>query len=408
MSTNKDESKPSPPHDAPEAGAGKAWPAPALPAPMGPSAMSAPAPGMGYGYQMPPAFSYPPQPMMMFPMPMPGGGGTMPMMAPPQPQPYAMPRVVAPSPKKSVTQVCTVHPDGMPQPFDVPFPEKRLPVCDRCKKNYRSRELCRQRDGHKALPWQMTYVVVTLTDEVLIKGEDGALILADVPVVAELQDMPELCRGPADGSMKMEPICPVCKEKNYTRDHCRNTLKHSTPPYQSIYVKLVLKQEDDNNLRPSKKKKRKPEENADGKPRRGPDDAVGDDNDKSDDITVIHESKTFFATISSKRITVKWCEQIRYPDASAKPIQSPSSGGYMMPPAAPSNPNMQYQLWDAFRAGAQWVQSGGGQMPGGPMVQMGGDYPMPPSYGHDPKPPSNGPDMKYALNPGGSMTNASL
>mmetsp|Transcript_3175 Transcript_3175/g.6076 ORF Transcript_3175/g.6076 Transcript_3175/m.6076 type:complete len:370 (-) Transcript_3175:191-1300(-) len=369
--------------------------------------MSAPAPGMSYGYQMPPTFSYPPQPMMPFPMPMPGGGGTVPMMAPPQPQPYAMPRGVAPPPTKAATQVCTVHPDGMPQPFDVPFPEKRLPVCDRCKKNYRSRELCRQRDGHKALPWQMTYVVVTLTDEVLIKGEDGALILADVPVVAELQDMPELCRGPADGSMKMEPICPVCKEKNYTRDHCRNTLKHSTPPYQSIYVKLVLKQEDDNNLRPSKKKKRKPEENADGKPR-CPDEAVGDDHDKTDDITVIHESKTFFATISSKRITVKWCEQIRYADASTKPIHPPSSGSYMMPPAAPNNPNMQYQLWDAFRAGAQWVQSGGGHMPGGPMVQMGGGYPMPPSYGHDPKPPSNGPDMKYASNLGGSLTNASV
>mmetsp|Transcript_37068 Transcript_37068/g.66746 ORF Transcript_37068/g.66746 Transcript_37068/m.66746 type:complete len:407 (-) Transcript_37068:188-1408(-) len=384
--------------DEPEAGAGKGWPAPA---PMGMSqgmsqGMSGMAPntGMGYhGYQLPPGFAFPPQQMMPFP----GAGGGMPMMAPPQPYAYAAPPMTAPPQKKAeATQICTVHPPGMPRTFDVPFPEKRLPVCDRCKKNYRSRELCRQRDGHKALPWQTTYVVVTLTDEVLVKGEDGNLIYADIPLVAMLQDMPELCRGPADGSMGMEPICPVCKEKNYTRDHCRNTLKHTTPPYQSIYVKLVVKPpgDDDDKYRPAKKKKRKPEENADGKPRPVLDNPDGDvkEEDKSDDLTMIHKSKTFFATISSKKITVKWCEHIQYPEQAQKATQ-PAPAGFMMPPNMPNNPNMQYQLWDAFRAGAQWAQSGGGQMPAGyqnhmPSSQMPPGQ-MPPGYGHDSKHASN-------------------
>lgn len=242
----------------------------------------------------------------------------------------------------------------------------------------------------------MTYVVVTLTDEVLVRGEDGTLSLADIPVIAELQDMPELCRGPSDGSMKNEPICPVCKEKNYTRDHCRNTLKHSTPPYQSIYVKLVVKQteDDDNNLRTSKKKKRKPEENADGKPLLDP--AENPSEYDNDDVNQIHESKTFFATISSKKITLKWCEQIRYPEPAPKAVQ-PAPGGFMMPPAMANNQNMQYQLWDAFRAGAQWVQSGGGQMHGG---QMHPGYPMQPqpSYGQDTKPPDYGQDVKPPVN----------
>lgn len=262
---------------------------------------------MGYSgyqpYQPQPAFGYPPQPMMPFPM-----AGGMPMMGPPQP--YAMPRLAVFPPKKAVTQVCTMHPEGLPRAFDVPFPEKRLPVCDRCKKNYRSRELCRQRDGHKALPWQTVYIVVTLTDEVLVKGEDGALTVADIPMVAELQDVPELCRGPADGTMKGEPICPVCKEKNYTRDHCRNTLKHSTPPYQTIYVKLVAKHEEDgDNPGPFRKKRRRPELNADGKPTLDTDNADenADEKDKveNDDLTKIHESKTFFAKVSSKEMTLK-------------------------------------------------------------------------------------------------------
>lgn len=210
--------------------------------------------------------------------------------------------------KDDAPPTCTVHPFRLPRAFDVPFPEKKLPVCDRCKKNYRSRELCRSRDGHKALPWQTTYVVVTISDEVLVKGDDGSLSYhPDMPMLAELQDMPELCRGPADGSMAREPICPVCKEKNYTRDHCRNTLKHTTPPYQAIYVKLVPKSMSDSSdadiLRPAKKKKRKPEECADGKPvaQEGDDDG----SDESDDLTDIHESRTFFATINSKKVVVK-------------------------------------------------------------------------------------------------------
>lgn len=350
--------------------------------------MSAPGAGMGYpGYHHPPpgpGFGFPSQPMM----PYSGATSSGFPMTPHQPYGFSppgmgmMPSVAPPAKKPDGTQVCTVHPPGMPRAFDVPFPERKLPVCIRCKKNYRSRELCRQRDEHKALPWQTTYVVVTLTDAVLEKGEDGNLSVADIPMIAELQDMPELCRGPADGFMQKEPICKVCKEKNYTRDYCRNTSKHTTPPYQAVYVKLVAKQsDDDDHLRPAKRKKRKPEENADGKPRPdpdNPDEATAEF--ESDDLTEIHKSKTFFAAISSKKITVKWCEHILYPEVAEIP-QQPSAPQQMNMGNAP---NMQGQLWDAFRAGAMWAQSHGGQMqmPGG---QMMGQIPTP-GYGHPPNP----------------------
>lgn len=326
--------------------------------------MTPPAPGPGgYGYPQPPqpGFGFPPQPMM--PMPMAPGGG-MPMLVGP---PFGMPGMGAPAPpsekKVAGKQVATVHPPGMPRAFDVPFAERRLPVCDRCKKNFKSRELCRRRDGHKALPWQTTYVVITLTDDVVVKADDGTMTHADIPVIAELQDTPLMCLGPADGSMEFEPICKVCREKNYTRDYCRKTCKHTTPPWSTTYVKLVVDKtpKDDHKLKLSKRRKKQQEENADGKP-------IPDENDPSpeeesnDDLTQIHQSKTFLAVISSRKITVRWCERIQYPTPSEQEESAESS---IQQPAASNNPNMQYQLWDAFRAGAMWAQSQGGQVPPG-------------------------------------------
>lgn len=265
-----------------------------------------PAPLPGYGYQRSPAhhhpggYSFPPQPMMPFP------GGVFPPMH--HHYGYAAMGMPVPSPEKKADgmQACTVHLPGLPQPFDVTFPARKLPVCLRCKKNYRSRELCRQRDEHKALPWQTVYVVVTLTDEVLEKGEDGKLSVADIPVVAELQETPDMCRGPADGFMSKQPICKICKEKNYTRDYCRATSKHTTPPYQAVYVKLVPKSVSTDVPRPFKKKKRKQEENADGRPMQdseNPDNVI--EEDQSDDLTEIHLSRTIFAEISARKIIVK-------------------------------------------------------------------------------------------------------
>ena len=344
--------------------------------------------------------------------PPPGGGGAAnfsfppPATMPPMPMmiPFAASAPVSAS--KPIIQACTVHPPGMPNAFDVPFPERKLPVCQRCKKNFKSRELCRQRDGHKALPWATTHVVITLTDEVLEKGEDGALRHANIPVIGEVQQIPQMCRGPGDGSMITQPICKVCKEKNYTRDYCRSTLKHTTPPYNSVYVKLIPKPlRDDSNVK-MPRKRLKAETNVDGKPYA---EAVPEDQKKeeekiiSDDLTVIHESKTFYAAISMRDITVKvcpvcqfvlvsdrlpyrisltlaasvlscyskWCEQIIYPD----PEPSQQTQAFI-----PYASNMPFQMWDAFRAGAMWAQSqaAAGNMPqGGQMPAFPGFAPVP-------------------------------
>lgn len=227
--------------------------------------------------------------------------------------------------EKHELHVITLHPRGMPRPFDVPFPERRLPVCDRCKKNYKSRDLCRTRDGHKTLPWTTTYVAVTIDSSLM---EDGKV--KDVPAIGLLMDTPLMCLGPADGTMKSEPICKVCREKNYTRDYCRNTCKHTTPPWSTTYVKIVpdTRSEGERLLGyggssksrgAKRRKKNNPEE--DEEDGRVKSDAMidhdgrcafeasyeGEDKDilDSDDLTNVHTSRTFLAAVSSKSVILK-------------------------------------------------------------------------------------------------------
>ncbi len=268
------------------------------------SFMPAPLPP-GYGYQRPPPVSNPGGFPFSPPLPMmpPFQGGVFPPM---MSQPYGYAALPSPGKSYESSQTCAVHLPFFPQPFEVPFPSRKLPVCLRCKKNFRSRELCRQRDEHKALPWQTVYAVITLTDDVLEKGEDGKLSVANIPVIAELQETPEMCRGPGDGFMATQPICKICKEKNYTRDYCRGASKHTTPPYQAVYVKLVPKPDSSDIVRAYKKKKRKPEENADGRPIPDPENPVTEAEEaKSDDLSEIHPSRTILAEISSRKFAVK-------------------------------------------------------------------------------------------------------
>jgi hypothetical protein len=235
--------------------------------------------------------------------------------------------------EKTELHVITLHPHGMPRPFDVPFPERRLPVCDKCKKNYKSRDLCRTRDGHKTLPWTTTYVAVTIDPGLIVKDEGGERI-DDVPTIGLLMDTPLMCLGPADGSMVNEPICKVCREKNYTKEYCRTTCKHTTPPWNTTYVKIVpdtrelserlLGYGNGQGCRRNKRKKRcNPEEDGeDGKMKSG-EGMMGteerenlgafeasyeggkEDVEKSDDLTVIHSSRTFLASVSSKSVIVR-------------------------------------------------------------------------------------------------------
>jgi hypothetical protein len=305
-----------------------------------PSMMMHPHNNTGGGYNPYGGF-FPNMPPMMPPM------NAVPASAYPPPHPptgfLSPPRqptidTLADKDQKPEVHVITLHPRGLPRPFDTPFPERRLPVCDKCKKNYKSRDLCRTRDGHKTLPWTTTYVAVTVDPSLLEQDVDGKLSYRDVPCIAILMETPILCLGPSNGSMKSEPICKVCREKNYTREYCRGTCKHTTPPWSTTYVKLVADTRNEGesrngyggfmgrhtNHRGVKRRKKSVEEDEeDGKIKSG--DGMGggveseglgaydasyegeDGRDllESDDLTVVHGSRTFLASVSSKSVIVR-------------------------------------------------------------------------------------------------------
>ena len=133
------------------------------------------------------------------------------------------------------TNTLTTTLPGFTNPVSLPFPEKCLPVCIRCKKNYKTRELCRVRDGHTDLPWSLTYVCVSL-DESCIDPQTGRII--DGPFESRSLDFhqPFCEKEKVPGTT---PICASCKEKNYTRAYCREKQKHNQLPWSTVYVSLT-------------------------------------------------------------------------------------------------------------------------------------------------------------------------
>ena len=129
---------------------------------------------------------------------------------------------------------CTLSytPPGFQHSIEIPFSAKGLSVCEKCKKNYKTRELCRHRYGHTALPTGLTYICITLDSS--CTKEDGCLI--DGKLIAQsIPRQPYLMKKDINGSL---PICSVCKEKNYTRAYCRNKLSHKMVPWNTNYVVL--------------------------------------------------------------------------------------------------------------------------------------------------------------------------
>jgi len=140
-------------------------------------------------------------------------------------------------PKKNANLLRLTLP-GFTNPIDVPFQGKMLPVCTRCKKNYKTREHCRAKECHYGLPWTSTPICITLDPSCNV-SDDGKLV--DEPFVAN--GVPNTAYQYAELPDPNTQSCGLCKEKNYTRTYCRQTKKHRALPWNTAYVVLSSKQE---------------------------------------------------------------------------------------------------------------------------------------------------------------------
>jgi hypothetical protein len=125
-------------------------------------------------------------------------------------------------------------PPGFKHPIYVPFTGRRLAVCERCKKNFKTRDHCRTRDCHVDLPWSETFVCVSLDNTCL--DENGDLL--DGPFYASA--VPPIAFNFSGEIDRKTPICAPCKDKNYTRTYCRHQKRHRQLPWSTVYVVLTL------------------------------------------------------------------------------------------------------------------------------------------------------------------------
>jgi len=137
--------------------------------------------------------------------------------------------------------VLQFHLEGFQYPLKVKFPEFRLPVCEKCKKNYKTRHMCRQHNGHMDLPWSPVYICLYF-DESCMDHTTGKLI-TDVPFQVRSSAWQPYCIQKDQVATYFDsktPICAACKKKNYTRTFCRDRHKHRSLPWSTVYVTLSV------------------------------------------------------------------------------------------------------------------------------------------------------------------------
>jgi len=225
-----------------------------------------------------------------------------------------------PNKQKKNANILRFTPPGFEHSIDVPFPPRTLPVCERCKKNFKTREHCRTRDCHTGLPWSDTFLCITL--DPTCTGEDGKLLAG--PFLAKaMQPQPFCLKGEIN---PLTPICAPCKDKNYTRTYCRSNKKHRQLPWSTVHVCLTLRPDGlyhDNNDRdiqgPTKRRKTTSGTDTAGPLSGGVGDTQGDEKNNEDGdekeaeetknkFEDIPPSRTFLCTVSAKRCIIEWLD----------------------------------------------------------------------------------------------------
>ncbi|GAX13139.1 hypothetical protein FisN_17Hh068 [Fistulifera solaris] len=289
---------------------------------------------------------------------------------------------------------------GFKQQLNVKFPDSRLAVCEKCKKNFKTRDMCRVRNNHTAPPWTTAYICVTIDDSCL--DENGKY--TDKPLTVRMvQWQPYCVKQPFGGSKT--PVCAACKRTNRTRSFCRERHKHRLLPWCTVYVLLSslevadpstvvadpssLVDDDDKETGEVVKEEKKSqqveevtgeeEEKAPAEDKAGEDETPkeseekeddksarddqtvltinSDNGDPGDDINDIAESRTFLVKLSCRGISVHWLELSEYDSSENAPFpgQMQTETQQFVPGMAipGMDPNMAYYNHNASYAAQQ-------------------------------------------------------
>jgi len=143
------------------------------------------------------------------------------------------PTPVPETPKSQEENTLVFTPPGFKQELRIKFPDSRLAVCEKCKKNYKTRDMCRGRNKHTAPPWSTAYLCITM-DESSIDPTTNKLV--ERPLAVNICNWQPFC-AIKDFDAKT-PVCSTCKKTNRTRSFCRHRHKHKQLPWCAVYACL--------------------------------------------------------------------------------------------------------------------------------------------------------------------------
>merc|ERR1712151_991646 len=130
--------------------------------------------------------------------------------------------------------VLSFKPPGLKQVLNVKFPDSRLAVCEKCKKNYKTRDMCRVRNSHTEEPWSTAFICITL--DMTCTDSTGTRHV-DKPFQVRMNPWQPYCvKTPFDAKT---PVCAGCKKTNRTRSFCRERHQHRQLPWCTVYVTLT-------------------------------------------------------------------------------------------------------------------------------------------------------------------------
>ncbi|CAJ1945637.1 unnamed protein product [Cylindrotheca closterium] len=263
--------------------------------------------------------------------------------------------------------VLTFTPPGFKQSLNVKFPDSRLPVCEKCKKNFKTRDMCRVRNGHTAAPWTTAFICMTLDDSCT----DAHGKYVDKPFTVRMVPWQPYCvKEPFDPKT---PVCAGCKRTNRTRSFCRERHRHRQLPWCTVYCVLSAvdtvdantivaapsrpveessKSENDKDSPVKEDESKEASSPANGETESKSDSTKeGDENTKpaekgssgeGDDIHQIPDSRTFLAKVSCKSISIHWLELAESDGTDVGVIpnmhQHVDPNAYAMGPGGPGMP----------------------------------------------------------------------
>jgi len=134
----------------------------------------------------------------------------------------------------SFGNILTFTPPGFKQSLNVKFPDSRLPVCVSCKKNYKTKDMCRVRNQHTSSPWTTAYICMSVDET--CTDDDGNYV--DQPFVIRMFQGRPYCVTEDFAPKSKTPVCATCKKTNRTRSFCRDRHKHRNLPWCTVYVLL--------------------------------------------------------------------------------------------------------------------------------------------------------------------------